>query len=108
MPLWSAGNIRVVLRRGDGSESERLFAYPAFLAAYRRVIPDSCYRVSDSSGSRSRGRAVAVSDFFRGGGHPGSATAGYDSVMDMVIFRTIFFELLVFFTFTILIIHFAY
>ena len=29
-------------------------------------------------------------------------------VMDMVIFRTIFFELLVFFTFTILIIHFAY
>ena len=29
-------------------------------------------------------------------------------VMDMVIFRTIFFELLVFFTFTLLIIHFAY
>ena len=28
-------------------------------------------------------------------------------VMDMVIFRTIFFELLVFFTFTILTIHFA-
>ena len=30
------------------------------------------------------------------------------TVMDMVIFRTIFFELLVFFTFTLLIIHFAY
>ena len=30
------------------------------------------------------------------------------SVMDMVIFRTIFFELLVFFTFTLLTIHFAY
>ena len=29
-------------------------------------------------------------------------------VMDMVIFRTIFFELLVFFTFTLLILHFAY
>ena len=29
-------------------------------------------------------------------------------VMDMVIFRTIFFELLVFFTFTLLTIHFAY
>ena len=29
-------------------------------------------------------------------------------VMDMVIFRTIFFELLVFFTFTLLIFHFAY
>ena len=28
-------------------------------------------------------------------------------VMDMVIFRTIFFELLVFFTFTLLTIHFA-
>ena len=31
-----------------------------------------------------------------------------DSVMDMVIFRTIFFELLVFFTFTLLTLHFAY
>ena len=31
-----------------------------------------------------------------------------DSVMDMVIFRTIFFELLVFFTFTLLTFHFAY
>ena len=30
------------------------------------------------------------------------------TVMDMVIFRTIFFELLVFFTFTLLTIHFAY
>ena len=30
------------------------------------------------------------------------------SVMDMVIFRTIFFELLVFFTFTLLNLHFAY
>ena len=30
------------------------------------------------------------------------------AVMDMVIFRTIFFELLVFFTFTLLIFHFAY
>ena len=30
------------------------------------------------------------------------------SVMDMVIFRTIFFELLVFFTFTLLTLHFAY
>ena len=29
-------------------------------------------------------------------------------VMDMVIFRTIFFELLVFFTFTLLTFHFAY
>ena len=29
-------------------------------------------------------------------------------VMDMVIFRTIFFELLVFFTFTLLTLHFAY
>ena len=29
-------------------------------------------------------------------------------IMDMVIFRTIFFELLVFFTFTLLTIHFAY
>ena len=29
-------------------------------------------------------------------------------VMDIVIFRTIFFELLVFFTFTLLTIHFAY
>ena len=29
-------------------------------------------------------------------------------VMDMVIFRTIFFELLVFFTFTLLIFYFAY
>ena len=29
------------------------------------------------------------------------------AVMDMVIFRTIFFELLVFFTFTLLILHFA-
>ena len=29
-------------------------------------------------------------------------------VMDMVIFRTIFFELLVFFTFMILTLHFAY
>ena len=33
---------------------------------------------------------------------------GEDSVMDMVIFRTIFFELLVFFTFTLLTLHFAY
>ena len=31
-----------------------------------------------------------------------------ESVMDMVIFRTIFFELLVFFTFTLLTLHFAY
>ena len=31
-----------------------------------------------------------------------------NTVMDMVIFRTIFFELLVFFTFTILTFHFAY
>ena len=30
------------------------------------------------------------------------------NVMDMVIFRTIFFELLVFFTFTLLTFHFAY
>ena len=30
------------------------------------------------------------------------------SVMDMVIFRTIFFELLVFFTFTLPTLHFAY
>ena len=30
------------------------------------------------------------------------------SVMDMVIFRTIFFQLLVFFTFTLLTLHFAY
>ena len=30
------------------------------------------------------------------------------SVMDMVIFRMIFFELLVFFTFTLLTLHFAY
>ena len=30
------------------------------------------------------------------------------TVMDMVIFRTIFFELLVFFTFTIFTFHFAY
>ena len=30
------------------------------------------------------------------------------SVMDMVIFRTIFFELLVFFTFTLLTLHFVY
>ena len=30
------------------------------------------------------------------------------TVMDMVIFRTIFFELLVFFTFTLLTINFAY
>ena len=30
------------------------------------------------------------------------------TVMDMVIFRTIFFELLVFFTFTLLTLHFAY
>ena len=29
-------------------------------------------------------------------------------VMDMVIFRTIFFELLVYFTFTLLTLHFAY
>ena len=29
-------------------------------------------------------------------------------VMDMVIFRTIFFELLVFFTFTLITLHFAY
>ena len=29
-------------------------------------------------------------------------------VMDMVIFRTIFFELLVFFTFTLFTFHFAY
>ena len=29
-------------------------------------------------------------------------------VMDMVIFRTIFFKLLVFFTFTLLTLHFAY
>ena len=29
-------------------------------------------------------------------------------VMDMVIFRTIFFELLVFFTFTLLTLHFVY
>ena len=39
---------------------------------------------------------------------------GYDvpvwsvTVMDMVIFRTIFFELLVFFTFTLLTLHFVY
>ena len=32
----------------------------------------------------------------------------FATVMDMVIFRTIFFELLVFFTFTLLTIHFAY
>ena len=31
-----------------------------------------------------------------------------DAVMDMVIFRMIFFELLVFFTFTLLTLHFAY
>ena len=31
-----------------------------------------------------------------------------DGVMDMVIFRTIFFELLVFFTFTLLTLHFTY
>ena len=30
------------------------------------------------------------------------------AVMDMAIFRTIFFELLVFFTFTLLTFHFAY
>ena len=30
------------------------------------------------------------------------------AVMDMVIFRTVFFELLVFFTFTLLTLHFAY
>ena len=31
-----------------------------------------------------------------------------EAVMDIVIFRTIFFELLVFFTFTLLTLHFAY
>ena len=35
-------------------------------------------------------------------------TSGEIVVMDMVIFRTIFFELLVFFTFMFLTIHFAY
>ena len=33
---------------------------------------------------------------------------GREGVMDMVIFRMIFFELLVFFTFTLLTVHFAY
>ena len=35
-------------------------------------------------------------------------TREQNSVMDMVIFRTIFFELLVFFTFTLLTLHSAY
>ena len=35
-------------------------------------------------------------------------TTNLVTVMDMVIFRMIFFELLVFFTFTLLILHFAY
>ena len=34
--------------------------------------------------------------------------ASQGSVMDIAIFRTIFFELLVFFTFTLLTLHFVY
>ena len=79
--MRSAGNFRVVLCRGDGSEAGRLVAFPSFVAAIaadRRVVPDSCYGVGDSFGPRSRGRAAAVSDFLRGSSLPCSATACYD------------------------------
>ena len=39
---------------------------------------------------------------------PGAGRRDMEGVMDIVIFRTIFFELLVFFTFTLLTLHFAY
>ena len=79
VPLRSAGNVRVVICRGDGSEAGRLVSFPAVVAADRRVVPDSGYGVSDSFGSRSGGRAAAVSDFLRGSPHPCSAAACFYS-----------------------------
>ena len=79
MPLWSTGDFRVVLCRGDGSEAGHLISFPAIVAAYRRVLPDSSYGVGDSFDSRSRGRAVAVADFLRGSSHSYSATSCVDS-----------------------------
>ena len=70
-----AGNFRVVLCGGDGSKAGRLVSFSTIVAAYRRVVPDSCHRVGDSSGSGSGGRAVAVADFLRGRAHPCPATA---------------------------------
>ena len=76
MPLRTAGNFRVVLCRGDGSEAGCLVAFAAvitfaaIIASHQWVLPDSCYGVCDSFGARSRRRAVAVADFLRGRSHP--------------------------------------
>ena len=64
--MRSAGNFRVVLCGGDGSEAGRLVSFSTIIAANRWVVPDSCHGVGDSSGSHSRGRAATVSDVFRG------------------------------------------
>ena len=79
MPLWPTGNFRVVLRQGDGSKAGCLVSFPAVVTANRWIVPDSGYGVADSFGSRSRGRAVAVSDVFRGGSHSRAAATRYDS-----------------------------
>ena len=78
MLLWSVGNFRVVLCGGDGLEAGRLFAYAAFVAADRWVVPDSGYGVGEPSDFRSGGGAATVSDFLRGRAHPRPATARYD------------------------------
>ena len=56
VPLWTTGNFRVVLCGGDGPEAGCFLAVASvvtFVAAYRWVLPDSSYGVSDSSDSRS-------------------------------------------------------
>ena len=63
VPLQSAGNFGVVVRRGDGSEAGCLVSLSSIVAAHRWIVPDSGYGVGDSFGSRSRGRAAAVSDY---------------------------------------------
>ena len=79
MPLWSAGNFRVVLCRGDGSEAGRLISYPTVIAAHRQVLPDSRYGVGDSFGPGSRGSSASVSHLFQGRAHPRAASLCYNS-----------------------------
>ena len=73
--MRSTGNFRVVLCGRDGSKAGRLVSFSTIVAAYRWIVPDSCYGVGDLSGSNPGGRAVAVADFLRGRAHSCPATA---------------------------------
>ena len=80
--LRQVGNFRVVVRRGDGPEAGCLIAFSTVVGAFatnRWVLSDSCHRVGDSFGSRSRGRPIAVPDFFRGGACSRSHASSHNS-----------------------------